>query len=157
MVRPFLKQLANPLEPVRLPRWLAGHVYTCDDCQRKYKSLEEFRDKVDQDADARDIDLACFPASRWYHDIARCNLQSPPPVSTYLHVRNCPACTEHIRQLYYRLDLDVPEFGTPEFEHLRLRVSKGSSPLLPVAPSTSLGKADRISSPEFIQLRAHLR
>lgn len=187
MVRPFLKQLANPLELVRLPHWLAGHVQICKDCWREYKSLERFRkvvdatetlilrrasgekkltarnlcpdakpkfiERVEHEAQGCHIDKACFPASRFYHDLARCDLESPADVSDYLHVRSCPYCAEHVRQLYYRLGMAVPRFATPEFEKLQATVSKGLPVPVPTAPKIS---ADHVGSPEFFQLRDHL-
>ncbi len=176
LVRPLLNQLADPLELVLLPRWIEAHVQDCEDCKQEYTSLYKFNEmldvidmarlnwgsvvkklfpdtkpemveKAEKFAEAHNRSLTCFSASRYYHDMARCDLESHAPAETYLHVRYCPSCSEHVRQLYYRLGMAVPQLGSPEFEELR--AGTRSIPLVP-APKRS---ADGLGSTEYIQLR----
>ena len=143
-VRLFLPLAADPLELMVLPAWLEEHLAACKDCWQEFQRLEEFchiivvaeippliAKKILIDASPEFLkkvqnlrtiqpeQITCEQAKLHYRGVATCNRTIPPEI--YRHTRHCASCKEHIQQLRFKLDVDIPHAATKKFERLRLQ------------------------------------
>ena len=139
--RPFIPQIAEPLELTPPPDWLDDHLEVCQDCRQELARLDElsrmiavaempvlvrvviadsppeFMEKVYKLRAIRPEDITCEQAEAYYPGMARCDLESPAPGEIYRHVRNCTLCKDRVRDLRYNLGISIPEhpYWSPKY------------------------------------------